>query len=259
MYSRINMVSYVIDSRFARMEKPKEEHMNEKSFYNSAFCRSKSLVKHDFDEGLISRRKSLIFASSVGILSSLVKVSGEVNVGVVKGTIESPILIYISIICVCFYFACWFYLECHKWSFIWYGEFRKRFLWAVSEMRVENMRLEVLNNQGVRFGELKVQRSDGISHFLFVTENPLRGNVRNEEVYIALEGYGFEVDRAGEQYKISYQYDTTELDEFYFHRFLRFYWYSCSYHAFIILFPFVLFSISVLSLSWRIYWHQIGG
>lgn len=240
------------------MRKPNKENMSDKSFYNLAFDRSKSQVKHDFDEGFISRRKSLIVASSVGILSSFVKVNGEVNIGVVKGSVESPSLVYISIVCVCFYFSYWFYHECHKWSFTWYGEFRKRFLWAVSEIRVHQLRLGALGNQGVRFGELKVQRSDGITHFLAVTENPLNGGRRNEEVYEVLEGAGFEIDRAGDQYTINYQYDTTELDEYYFYRFRRFYWYSCSYHAFIILFPFLLFAVAVLSLSWRIYLQQIG-
>lgn len=234
------------------MKKPNKDVMLEKSLYNLAFNKSKSQIKYEVDEGIERRRKSLILASSVGILSSFVKVTGDINIGVVKGKVDSPSLIYVAIIMVCFYFAYWFYHECHKWNFQWYGELRKHFLWSVAEIRVHQLRLNAVGTRGLRFGELKANQSDGVSHTLAATESPLSGTRRDDDAYNLLEEAGFEVDRSGEQYTVKYQYHTTELDEYYFHRFRRFYWQSCAYHAFMFVFPFALFSVATLCLSWRI-------
>ncbi|EKO3495990.1 hypothetical protein LO872_002670 [Vibrio fluvialis] len=83
-----------------------------------AFKETKLSVKFRFDERAERIRRDLMVFSTLAIAASFVKpvTSGsyEVNLIVMKGTIENPILLHIFIGIICLYFAVWFIIYCAR-------------------------------------------------------------------------------------------------------------------------------------------------
>jgi len=72
-------------------------------------------VKVTFPEHIYVIRRNLMIACTLAIFFILIEPSSdgfEVNIGVLKGNIKNPSVLYIIMIFVCTYYLCWFHFAC---------------------------------------------------------------------------------------------------------------------------------------------------
>lgn len=87
--------------------------------YNKLLRKSTEVKHFEFDEQTYTIRKNLMLFSSLAIaltfISPFPKTGDyEVNLGIIKGVIDNPILVYIFLDFVCGYYLIWFYFHCRR-------------------------------------------------------------------------------------------------------------------------------------------------
>lgn len=207
---------------------------------------SRKLQRFDFDKHTYTIRRNLMIISSLAIASTFISpiVSTgkyEINIGIVKGTIDNPILLYIFLAISCIYYLIWFYIHCKRLVINNYKSILHSFDQALVLSNAKRNYTKIMKTQGLpEFslnGNLKVTAN--------LNENFIQ---RYQGQIVDLENSAlFEIETVDNGKKLSYTHIYSDIDLEYVNAHVDQYWRTRKEEAFITLLP-IGYSIIAISL-----------
>jgi len=102
---------------------------------------STKLQRFNFDEQTYTIRRNLMIVSSLAIASTFVTPLDtgkyEINMGIIKGNIDNPILLYLFLGISCLYYLSWFVIHCKRLVVRNYSSIKQSYLIALSMLNAK--------------------------------------------------------------------------------------------------------------------------
>jgi len=226
-------------------------------------------VKVTFPEHIYVIRRNLMIACTLAIFFILIEPSSdgfEVNIGVLKGNIKNPSVLYIIMIFVCTYYLCWFHFAC-KAAMIFAGsddthykneeELKYYFLRRLSELKAgEDIKKSLdkikLGNINIECESLHAGDDDYIA-YCKMKNTDIRSMYQDlSMVHETLVNDGFEYKDDDVFTRVEYKF-TPSLDELYFYeRHKDNVWRWNRYRCFETVLPILYAALAFLILCWLI-------
>lgn len=214
-----------------------------------------------FDEKVYTIRRNLMVSSSVVTASTFISppTNGtyEVNLGVIKGNIETPELVWIFLAVICFYYLIWFYIHCRSNAVKKYQDIKHQFMSHLAALRVGEIYRKVYEADPASLpkphkyekagggGEQGRWRVDG----RWVLEAETRYSSGIDQ--LKQEGFGFQV--YGGELRYWCEYEPTDQDLQYLSIYLDLYWRGRFSHMFTTVLPIIYGAGSLVLLARHIY------
>lgn len=231
-----------------------------------ALQQSKVLQKFEFDGQAYTIRRNLMVSSSLAIAAAFVSPppSGvyEVNLAIVKGVINNPILLYLFLGVVCLYYMLWFYIHCKKLVILNYDAIVSSFSLALAHLNADQKYREIASRQKQPQGRrrhdiprLNFQPQRGGMNSAIVQGSLKDRSLRHfPDLEASLRGHvNFSVGRIEDSITISYHQAITTEDQLFLNVHLDHYWRSRKEEWFITVLPLIFSCIGLFAIGWRIY------
>ena len=226
-----------------------------------ALQKSRVLQKFEFDDQAYTIRRNLMVFSSLAIASTFVypvTETGkyEVNLGVIKGVINEPILLYLFLAVTCIYYLIWFYIHCQRLVVRNYNDIKNRFVESLAQVNAqEKFKVFVKEFEPKFQGVPDFQSKGGIFEAWKVCGNLTAHALRNypDMVGNLKERSEFLVQQTADGIAVEYTHNTNNNDLVYLNSHLDQYWRTRKEEWFISVLPIAYSCVSILLIARHIY------
>ena len=121
-----------------------------------ALTESIEKLRFNFDDRTYTIRRNLMISSSLAIASTFLSPlesegKYEVNLGVIKGVVESPVHLYLFLAVVCIYYLFWFHLHCKKLVVGHFNSQLSSFISSLARINAEDKFKEFIKNNNILY------------------------------------------------------------------------------------------------------------
>ncbi|MFT6908356.1 MAG: hypothetical protein ACJAS1_005053 [Oleiphilaceae bacterium] len=226
-----------------------------------ALQKSSQLQRFDFDDQTYTIRRNLMIFSSISIAATFVSpldTTGkyEVNMGIIKGVINEPILLYLFLAVTCLYHLVWFYIHCQKLVVRNYMEIKYRFVECLAQINAQEKFGAFNKELGSTFQGTPDFLSKGGNFERWKVSGTLSNHaLRNhpeivENLQLKTE---FIVSKTADGISLDYYHNTTSNDLLYLHSHFDQYWRTRKEEWFITVLPITYSFVSIILISIHIY------
>lgn len=223
-----------------------------------ALQKSSALQRFEFDDQTYSIRRNLMVFSSLAIASTFVSPvvetgKYEVNMGIIKGVINDPILLYLFLAVTCTYYLIWFHIHCQRLVVRNYNDIKKRFIEALAKLNAqEKFRLFAKDYEPKFQGAPSFVSKGGNFEAWKVSGNLNNHAIRNHKEMAdnLQENSEFFVNKTADGITVEYTHNSSESDLIYLSDHIDQYWRTRKEEWFIAILPigYSLFSIILIGI-----------
>jgi hypothetical protein len=226
-----------------------------------ALQRSSQLQKFEFDDQTYIIRRNLMIFSSLAIASTFVfplEATGkyEVNMGIIKGVINEPILLYLFLAVTCMYYLIWFYIHCQKLVVRNYEDIKHRFVESLAQINAQEKFRVFCEELGSKFQGTPSFLSKGGDFESWKVTGTLSSHALRNHPEIARDLQSmteFIVSVTGDGISLDYCHITTSNDLVYLQSHFDQYWRTRKEEWFITVLPITYSFVSIVLISFHIY------
>jgi len=215
---------------------------------------STQIQRFNFDEQTYTIRRNLMIISSLAVASTFVSplTTGkyEINMGIIKGNIDNPILLYLFLAVSCIYYLIWFYIHCKRLVVRNYEDIKRSFHVSLAQLNAKAIFQEFTKDFEPRF--------QGTPDFIFKGGSPTKWKVGGNLNSHAIRNHAnmvdelktnspFVIENTSDGISLDYEHTSTTDDLVYLSIHLDQYWRTRKEEAFITLLP-IGYAVTAISL-----------
>jgi len=218
-------------------------------------------LKYNFDDKLYSIRRSLMIASTIVIAASFISPGKngvfEVNIGLIKGVLQHPELLYYFLIISCLYYLIWFYIHCRYVALLNYRDVKHRFFYHLAAFRAKETYENVYDKSTKNLPATPnfEPKGGGGSTSEWSSQIKFAKKVKYEysSGLEALKKAGFEINEYKNEIIVHHVYTPTLEDFQYLKIHMDLFWRAKWSQLFTTVLPIIYSVASILFLSYRLY------
>lgn len=235
------------------------------SLLHEALEKSARTFKFSFDEKAYTIRRNLMVSSSIVVGATFVSPPAngiyEINLGIIKGNLEKPELVWIFLAVICIYYLIWFYIHCRSSAVKSYCDIKHQFMSYLAALRVREIYRTIYEADPASLPKPRNYDPAGGGGDEGVWRVDARWTLDVPKKYAAgieklkLNKFGFQ--EYGGELRYWYNYEASDEDLKYLSSYLDLYWRGRFSHLFTTILPIVYATFALLLLARHIY-VQIG-